>query len=262
MIPLTSPFGIRWHWWQWHCMIKIILHLILIVLTGEMQWCHWWCYQHHLMLRLALMVLHDQENYFNYLDPRNAMVPLTMLLELCDVGDMVSQDQNRHVAYNFNCLYIRNIMMPITMLFASCDTDTDPMASCDTNTSDGICYQNQWQIVIWTKSHVTSNFDCHNLRNVMGTLRMLTVKCDANISARGMTWPESHVASHIYHIIRNAMMPLASVTLTLAPNGITWPKNSFCILITLSGHKECYGAIEISINLYQWCHRNKKSCCT
>ena len=37
------------------------------------------------------------------------------------------------------------------------------------------------------KSHVTSNFYCLDLRNVMVTMRMLTALCHANISVNSMT---------------------------------------------------------------------------
>ena len=47
-------------------------------------------HQHHVMLTLAHMASHDQESHvsphFNLLDLRNAMMPLMMLLALCDAG--------------------------------------------------------------------------------------------------------------------------------------------------------------------------------
>ena len=81
------------HWWhccchQWHHMTKkVMLHLILIISTIGMQWCHWWCYQHHMMLTLSPMASHDQKSHvtphFSYLDLKNAMVALIALASLC-----------------------------------------------------------------------------------------------------------------------------------------------------------------------------------
>ena len=40
------------------------------------------------------------------------------------------------------------------------------------------------------KSHVTSKFDCLDLRNVKVIFLILTTSCDANASVNGMTWQE------------------------------------------------------------------------
>ena len=232
MVSLTMPFAIRWHWCQWHYMKTGILYLILIVLTKEMQWFHWRCHQHHVMLTLAPMALHDWESHvtphFNCLYLGNTLVLLMMLLALCVAR---ASDQKRHFAYPFSCLFLRKTRMPFMMLLALCDTDTDP---------NGLMWhQHQWYhimpmpvaIVSWgKKSHVTSNFDCLDLRNVMETLRMLTALCDVNTSANGMTWPE---------------------------------KSCYTSLCSL-GHKECNDAIENAISIMwcwcwcPWCHMTKK----
>ena len=91
MVTLTMPFGIRWHWYQWHDMTqKVTLHIIMIVLTWKMQWLYWWCHQHPVMPTLASVTSHDQESHvalhFNCCDLRNAMVVLMMLLVLFSAG--------------------------------------------------------------------------------------------------------------------------------------------------------------------------------
>ena len=68
--------------------------------NGDSKKCHW----HHVMLMLAPMVAYDQKGHvahnFNYLDLRNAMVPLTKLLASCDVKTNYSDvsDQGSRVA--------------------------------------------------------------------------------------------------------------------------------------------------------------------
>ena len=57
-----------------------------------------------------------------------------------------------------------------------------PMAAYDSNAS-GYC-------VTWPESHVTSNFECFDLKNIFVTLRILIASNDANPSANGMTWQE------------------------------------------------------------------------
>ena len=63
---------------------KVMLHLILIILTKGMQWCHWWCCLHCLIWILTPVMshcqIHDVAPHFKYLGLRNAMVPLTILL--------------------------------------------------------------------------------------------------------------------------------------------------------------------------------------
>ena len=78
--------------------------------------------------------------------------------------------------------------MPFLMLLASCDSDSD---------LNGIMQHQQWwhhmmqmPVAIVShdqKSHVTSNFNSFDQKNVMVTLRLLITSCDANTSANGMT---------------------------------------------------------------------------
>ena len=142
------------------------------------------------MVTLAPMASHDQDScaspHFNCLDLRNVMVQL-MLLPIWDSGASGFSDQKDLLP--FNCLYLRNTVMPFMMCLVSCDSDTNP---------SGIMWH-QWHHLMLKsvagvshdqKSHVTSNFDCLDLRNVMEMLRMLTASCDTNSSANGITWPE------------------------------------------------------------------------
>ena len=61
IVPLTIPSGS-------HAMPapnvshdqKVMLHLILMILTKQMQWCHWWCHWHYMMLKLIWMTWHKK----------------------------------------------------------------------------------------------------------------------------------------------------------------------------------------------------------
>ena len=58
---IDNPIGITWCQCQnqmHHMMKKVMLHLILIIFTKQMQWCHWWCHWHHMVL--VPMASHDQ----------------------------------------------------------------------------------------------------------------------------------------------------------------------------------------------------------
>ena len=59
---IDDTTGIAWCWWQWHDMTKkVMLHLILIVLTKGMQWCHWQSCWHHVTPVAMPVVSHDQK---------------------------------------------------------------------------------------------------------------------------------------------------------------------------------------------------------
>ena len=142
VVPLTVLFGLRWCLCQWHCMNqKVILHIISVVLSWEMQWFHLCCCLLHVMLTFGPMTLHDQEGqvapHFNCLDLWNAMVPLMMLLALCDGeanGGLWIKEIMLHVIYfvfhygkqwcNLWCCWYH-----VTLILI-------PMTSYDTNTSD------------------------------------------------------------------------------------------------------------------------------
>ena len=45
-----------WCWCQLHLMTKkVMLHLLFIILTNQMDWCHWWHCWHHVTLPPASM---------------------------------------------------------------------------------------------------------------------------------------------------------------------------------------------------------------
>ena len=60
---------------------KVILHLIFIIFTKQMQWSHWCCHWHHMMLMLRAS--HDQKSHaaslFDHIYPANGMLLLMML---------------------------------------------------------------------------------------------------------------------------------------------------------------------------------------
>ena len=69
---------------------KVMLHIISVIFTKQMQWLHWWCLQHqqHMKLRLLPMVSNDQKfqitSHFEYLDLTNIMISLMMALGSCE----------------------------------------------------------------------------------------------------------------------------------------------------------------------------------
>ena len=44
-----------------------VLHLILIILTKQIQWYHLWCYWHHMILILVPLISHDQKIHVHIL---------------------------------------------------------------------------------------------------------------------------------------------------------------------------------------------------
>ena len=76
------------------------------------------------------MASHDQKSHvacnFDYLDLRNAMMPLvTQSASLyADASANGSCDQKCHVAPHFNCLDIGNVIITLTMQSASCDANS------------------------------------------------------------------------------------------------------------------------------------------
>ena len=98
------------------------------------------------------------------------------------------------------------------MMLTSCGTDTD---------ANGIMWHHsQWHHMLPMpvanvshdhKSHITSNFDYLDLRNVIVTLRILTALCDGNTSANGMSWQEKPCCtSFLSYWPKECRMPVAS----------------------------------------------------
>ena len=59
-----TDVGMIWcqYQYQWLHTAKRHVAFISNILTYGMQWCHWWCCQHHLTLMPAPMVLHDKNS--------------------------------------------------------------------------------------------------------------------------------------------------------------------------------------------------------
>ena len=82
----------KYHWHHVMTATVPMWNLILIILTKQMQWYHWWCHnlQHHVMP----MAPHDQKSYitcpFDHFDLSSGMLPLIMLLESCDTDTSIN----------------------------------------------------------------------------------------------------------------------------------------------------------------------------
>ena len=172
----TNVNDIQWCWCQWHQMTKkscsISFQLswpkecngdvhnmiwikwsMLVPMVSQdqkwMQWCHWWCCLHHILL--APMQWHlktptpiplasfnanaDASGiawqkiitpHFNWPNLMNAMVLLMMLLASCHTDARANgiTGPKSHVASHFNHLNLINVKMPFTIPWASCDDST------------------------------------------------------------------------------------------------------------------------------------------
>ena len=107
---------------------NVMLALISVILTYEIQWDHWWCCWHHMMQTPIASC--DQKYhispYFNCLDPRNAVVPLTRPFVSCGANACTNAITwpKMSCALHFNHLDLRNKMVPLTMSSASYNADT------------------------------------------------------------------------------------------------------------------------------------------
>ena len=83
-------------WWHWHHLMLTpvpMLHLILIILTQQMQYCHWWSHWHHMMVMLVPVAWHAKKSCsspFNHLNITDGMVPLMTLLASCDTNRSIN----------------------------------------------------------------------------------------------------------------------------------------------------------------------------
>ena len=136
------------------------------------------------------MASHDQEGHvgyhFHYLKKCSGAIVDTFGMWCWSQWCHMTKRDVVHII--FSCLYLKKTVMPFMMLLASCNTDTDP--------SGIMWHQHQWYHLMpmlvavmshGEKSHVTSNFDCLDLGNVMVTLRMLIASHGTNTSVNGMT---------------------------------------------------------------------------
>ena len=108
---------------------KVMFHLILIILTKEMEWCHWWFHWYHIMLMLVPRISHDQKVMLYLL-----LVILTYQMKWCywwhswlhvteTQASKASNDQQSYVTHCFNYLDLMNTGVLFTMLLASHDAD-------------------------------------------------------------------------------------------------------------------------------------------
>ena len=94
------------------------------------------------------------------------------------------------------------------------------------------------------KIHFALYFDHPDWMYAMVSLMMPWASCKAH--AKGITWPESHVAykfdcfdvRNVVHLIKLS----ASHDAKAGANGVTWPKESCCTSFWSSWPKECNGA--------------------
>ena len=171
-VVIDDAVGITWCWCQWlHITKKVMLHLLLIILTYEIQWCHIWCHQHEAMP--VPMVSHDHvAPHFDFLNLRNAMVPLMIPPTSCGTNASASGiawPKHSCCTY-FNHLDLRNAMMPLTMPSAS--------HAAYVNGNDST----------WPKSHASLNFQHFDIRNGMVSLMMSSASCNTDTNANGITW--------------------------------------------------------------------------
>ena len=174
----------------------------------QVEWCHWWQCWHDVTLIPASMTLHDQKSYvashFNYLDWRNALVPLMMPLALHDADASGITWPKSHVTSSFDHLDLTNRMMQLMSLLASCDTDTSIMALHD------------WK----------SSTHCFNHLDIMNTMVLFTIalaSSDVDASANSVKWLKNLCCISFQSPWTNKttvllMMPLASCD---ANTGIT-----------------------------------------
>ena len=103
------PRALYWNEMQYHfikmrcnmpCQLALRLHLILIILTKGMHWCHWQCHQHHVMPMPVPIVSYEQRNHiaphFDCPDLRN---------EWCHWQcHLTWYDPKSHIAPHFNIM--------------------------------------------------------------------------------------------------------------------------------------------------------------
>ena len=108
--------SITWCWcqYQWHHMTKeVMLHLILIVLTYEMNGSTDNTIWHQ--ITLVLLALHDPKVILHLI---SIVLPCKMHHVALTLAHMASHNQECHAVPLFNCLDLRNLVVPLLMLLA------------------------------------------------------------------------------------------------------------------------------------------------
>ena len=162
---IDNDISITWHQYQCqrlHMNKKVMLHLISIVPTSGMQWCHWWCQQHHVTLTpVPIASQYQVAPHFNPLDIRNAVVPfLTTLVTVAS--------HKQKIILHLILIILTNAVVSLIILVASCDTDIS---------INGI---------MWCKSSVTHCFRPLDLMNAMVLLIIPLAAHDADASANSV----------------------------------------------------------------------------
>ena len=243
-----------------------MLHLILVILTQGMQWCHWCCCWSQVMPIPEPVVSHDQKSHvaphFSFLDLRNAMVPVMTPLASCHTNTNTNGipwiKKSSCISFWLSWPNKWNSTMDCTVIMWHCCKNqwhymTNKVmlliVSIALNYIGGIvnaiditwCWcqhkvSNDW------KSQVASHFEHLELTNTMVLLMMPLVSCDSNT---GITWPKiilqlaSVILTKQSCVIGNAI----SVMWCTGANSITWPEDSCDTLFQLSSPNEQNGAI-------------------
>ena len=113
---------------------------------------------------------HAAPNFLHH-EIRNARVPLTMLMTICDANTSVTGITwlNSDVAAYFGYLDLRNVSVPLTM----------PSAPHDAAIVNGIT---------WPQMSPAAHFNCLDLWNALVILLMPSPSCDTYTSAINITW--------------------------------------------------------------------------
>ena len=158
---------------QMHHMIKKdMLYLILIILTKQMKWCHWWCHCHDMVL--MLVASHDQKSCFISFW---ALCPNKWSGAIDDtVGIMWywHEQQWHHMTKRLCC----------TLFQLSSPNEYNSVIDNALGIRWFWCQCTQCQMI--EKVMLACQFDHLELTNTIAVLMMLSVSCDTN---SGITWP-------------------------------------------------------------------------
>ena len=136
----------------WHVrgIFAVGTYMVIVWKKVAVLWCFWLACAVMWDLHVDCFIWsHEPKHYvvfnFNHLDPRNAMVPLMIMLVSCNASGSTSGVTwpKKSCCTSFHCLGLWKALMQLTTALASCGTTID---------SNGISDQ---------KSHVTPYFDCH-----------------------------------------------------------------------------------------------------
>ena len=139
-----------------------VLHLILIILTKQLQWCHWWCQWDHMNKEV------DVASPFHHLAQTNGMVPLMTLLPQWDSETNINGIRwpKSYVAQCSSNLDLINRVVLLTMPLVAHDADASADCVSWLKKSCRVLSQSSWSnkcngtfTVIWCQHwyHVTKD---------------------------------------------------------------------------------------------------------